>query len=105
MAESPLVHLHSNGCHVFHANHGSLVQLSESRVTAFRQRPSHEFNHGLVFSNKPLKDDQVFQVRIDRKVIGLDYFSCWWKDNVFFFFIVMKGSFLDGEPSDWGDDA
>lgn len=52
----------------FHRNHGALVQLSENRLTAFRQRPSHEFNQGLVFSNKPLKNDEVFEVRIDRKV-------------------------------------
>ena len=52
----------------FHYNHGTLVQLSENRLTAFRQRPSHEFNQGLVFSHKPLKDDEVFEIRIDRKV-------------------------------------
>lgn len=52
----------------FHRNHGALVQLSENRLTAFRQRPSHEFNQGLVFSNKPLKNDEIFEVRIDRKV-------------------------------------
>ena len=52
----------------FHHNHGTLVQLSENRLTAFRQRPSHEFNHGLLFSSKPIKDDELFEVRIDRKV-------------------------------------
>ena len=52
----------------FHSNHGTLVQLSENRLSAFRLRPSHEFNQGLVFSNQPLKDDQLFEVRIDRKV-------------------------------------
>ena len=52
----------------FHSNHGSLVQLSENHLTAFRQRPSHEFNQGLVFSHKPIKDDELFEVRIDRKV-------------------------------------
>ena len=52
----------------FHSNHGSLVQLSENRLSAFRLRPSHEFNQGLVFSSQPLKDDQLFEVKIDRKV-------------------------------------
>lgn len=52
----------------FHQNHGTLVQLSENGLSAFRLRPSHEFNQGLVFSSRPLQDDQVFEVRIDRKV-------------------------------------
>ena len=52
----------------FHSNHGNLVQLSEDRLSAFRLRPSHEFNQGLVFSSLPLRNDEVFEVRIDRKV-------------------------------------
>ena len=52
----------------FHPIHGTLVQLSENGLSAFRLRPSHEFNQGLAFSNRPLKDEQVFEVRIDRKV-------------------------------------
>ena len=55
----------------FHANHGTLVQLSENGFSAFRLRPSHEFNQGLVFSSRSLKDEQVFEVRIDRKVLKL----------------------------------
>lgn len=52
----------------FHDVYGALVVLTDDRRTAFRQRPGHEFNQGLVFSHRPLVDDTVFEVRIDRKV-------------------------------------
>jgi len=48
----------------FHENHGRNVQFrDEERVTAFR---SDSYNQGIVISNRPLKTDEVFQVRIDK---------------------------------------
>ena len=39
-----------------------------SRLTsATRTHASQEFNHGLVFSSKPLQDDQIFEVKIQQK--------------------------------------
>lgn len=69
--QNNIVQLHQQ----FHPNHGTLVQLSENCLSAFRLRPSHEFNQGLVFSSRPLRDDQVFEVRIDRKVYTMHFSS------------------------------
>ena len=81
------VNIHTQNIAIFHSNHGALVQLSENHLTAFRQRPSHEFNQGLVFSNKPLKDDELFEVRIDRKVshlplLNLSFSLSWFFEQV-----------------------
>lgn len=43
----------------FHPKCGQLVTLSASRRTATRSHAAQEFNHGLVFSNAPLADNQV----------------------------------------------
>ena len=53
----------------FHSKTGSLVTLSNNNKTAQRNQPVQEFNNGVIFSNEPLKDAQLFEVRIDRKVI------------------------------------
>lgn len=51
-----------------HPRSGKLVGLSNSNRTARRNQPVQEFNHGLVLSKEPLKDRDVFTVRIDKKV-------------------------------------
>ncbi len=54
---------------VFHSRTGSLVTLSNNERTATRIQPAQEFNNGVVLSEAPLRDNQLFSVRIDRKVI------------------------------------
>ena len=66
----------------FHSIHGSSVQLSENGSSAFRLRPSHEFNQGLVFSSLSLKDEQIFEVRIDRKVTIHQYVLSYMNFNI-----------------------
>ncbi|XP_029436283.1 neuralized-like protein 4 isoform X1 [Rhinatrema bivittatum] len=51
-----------------HPRTGKLVTLCNGNRTAQRSQPIQEFNHGLVLSREPLRDGQVFTVRIDRKV-------------------------------------
>uniref|UniRef100_A0A3B4B3P8 Neuralized-like protein 4 n=1 Tax=Periophthalmus magnuspinnatus TaxID=409849 RepID=A0A3B4B3P8_9GOBI len=51
-----------------HPRSGKLIGLSNSNRTARRNQPVQEFNHGLVLSKEPLKDRDVFTVRIDKKV-------------------------------------
>ncbi|KAG8187410.1 hypothetical protein JTE90_009486 [Oedothorax gibbosus] len=52
----------------FHTKTGAMVTLTNSNKTAFRNNPHQEFNHGLVMSSEPLKDDELFEVKIDKKV-------------------------------------
>uniref|UniRef100_A0A672GQ89 Neuralized E3 ubiquitin protein ligase 4 n=1 Tax=Salarias fasciatus TaxID=181472 RepID=A0A672GQ89_SALFA len=51
-----------------HPRSGKLIGLSNSNRTARRNQPVQEFNHGLVLSKEPLRDRDVFTVRIDKKV-------------------------------------
>ncbi|XP_041739983.2 neuralized-like protein 4 isoform X1 [Coregonus clupeaformis] len=51
-----------------HPRSGKLIGLSNSNRTAQRNQPVQEFNHGLVLSREPLRDQDVFTVRIDKKV-------------------------------------
>uniref|UniRef100_A0A4W5JSQ1 Neuralized-like protein 4 n=1 Tax=Hucho hucho TaxID=62062 RepID=A0A4W5JSQ1_9TELE len=51
-----------------HPRSGKLIGLSNSNKTAQRNQPVQEFNHGLVLSREPLRDRDVFTVRIDKKV-------------------------------------
>lgn len=51
-----------------HPRSGKLIGLSNSNRTAQRNQPIQEFNHGLVLSREPLRDRDVFTVRIDKKV-------------------------------------
>ncbi|MGH0183321.1 UNVERIFIED_CONTAM: hypothetical protein FKN15_011752 [Acipenser sinensis] len=53
-----------------HPRSGKLIGLTNSNRTAHRNQPIQEFNHGLVLSREPLRDRDVFTVRIDRKVNG-----------------------------------
>ena len=52
----------------FHQCHGSLVFLSNENRTARRRSSAAEFNNGLIFSKKPLRDNEIFEVRLDRKI-------------------------------------
>ncbi|XP_053378607.1 neuralized-like protein 4 [Mercenaria mercenaria] len=60
--------LHSNERLTFHERCGSLVKLSNGRRTGERRRPLDEFNNGVVMTNRPLKDDELFEIRLDRLV-------------------------------------
>ena len=52
----------------FHSQCGQLIRISGCRRSASRSHASQEFNHGLVFSSAPLVDDQIFEIRIDKKI-------------------------------------
>lgn len=56
---------------MFHSKCGENIKLSNDNKTATRN--SAEFNYGLalVFSSEPLLDDELFEVRIDKKVSEL----------------------------------
>ena len=47
---------------------GSLILLSNGKKTAQRQKASEDYGKGTVFSAKPLRNDQLFEVEIDQKV-------------------------------------
>lgn len=53
----------------FHSRTGSLVTLSNDGQTAQRSHPTQEFNNGVVLSAEALKDDKIFEVKIDKKVV------------------------------------
>ncbi|KAK3104995.1 hypothetical protein FSP39_014857 [Pinctada imbricata] len=59
------LYLHSNERLTFHERCGSLVKLSNNRRTAERRRPLDEFNNGVVMTNRPLKNDEMFEIRLD----------------------------------------
>ncbi|KAK9728651.1 Neuralized [Popillia japonica] len=52
----------------FHERCGSLVKLSNGQRTAERRRPLDEFNNGVVMTHRPLRDSELFEIRIDRLV-------------------------------------
>ena len=54
----------SNEILAFHEKCGSLVRLTNENRTAERQRPNGEFNNGVVMTNRPLKQDELFEVSI-----------------------------------------
>lgn len=58
----------SNERLVFHEKCGGLVKLTNGRRTAERTRPLDEFNNGVVMTNRPLKDDEIFEIRLDELV-------------------------------------
>ena len=53
----------------FHDCVGSLILLSNGKNTAQRQQASEDYGNGTVFSAKPLRNDQLFEVEIDQKVV------------------------------------
>lgn len=52
----------------FHNRCGSLVKLSANFRTAERRRPFDEFNNGVVMTHRPLNDNELFEIRIDKLV-------------------------------------
>lgn len=46
----------------FHERCGNLIKLSNNRRTAERRRPLDEFNNGVVMTNRPIKDNEIFEV-------------------------------------------
>ncbi|XP_074025291.1 neuralized E3 ubiquitin protein ligase 4 [Leptinotarsa decemlineata] len=52
----------------FHDRCGSLVKLSNGSRSAERRRPLDEFNNGVVMTQRPLRDLELFEIRIDRLV-------------------------------------
>lgn len=52
----------------FHVRCGSLVNLSANNRTAERRRPLDEFNNGVVMTQRPLRDNELFEIRIDKLV-------------------------------------
>lgn len=52
----------------FHGRCGSLVNLSANSRTAERRRPLDEFNNGVVMTHRPLRDNELFEIRIDKLV-------------------------------------
>lgn len=52
----------------FHTRCGSLVKLSPNCRTGERRRPLDEFNNGVVMTHRPLKDNELFEIRIDKLV-------------------------------------
>ena len=48
----------------FHARHGMLVKLSCNARTAERLKPLDEFNNGVVMTHRPLKNDELFEVKL-----------------------------------------
>lgn len=52
----------------FHHVHGKNARIVNNGLTAIRPRPLTEFNEGIVFSNRPLRDGELFEVCIDSMV-------------------------------------
>jgi len=52
----------------FHRRCGSMVTVSNNGRTAQRNQPAQEFNNGVVLSAEPIRDNLLFEVKIDRKV-------------------------------------
>ena len=52
----------------FHERHGSLIKLLNNNRTAERKRPFDEFNNGVVMTHRPIKDNELFEIRLDRLV-------------------------------------
>jgi neuralized-like protein 4 len=49
----------------FHHVHGKNARIVNSGLTALRPRPLSEFNDAIVFSNRPLRDGELFEVCLD----------------------------------------
>lgn len=44
------------------------MKLTNANRTAERRRPFDEFNNAVVMTNRPLRDSELFEIRIDRLV-------------------------------------
>lgn len=49
----------------FHHVHGKNARIVNNGLTALRPRPLAEFNDSIVFSNRPLKDGEIFEIILD----------------------------------------
>ncbi|GAA6068403.1 neuralized-like protein 4 isoform X1, partial [Tachysurus ichikawai] len=58
----------TNDALLFHEKCGTLIKLSNNNKTAERRRPLDEFNNGVVMTNRPLKHNEMFEIRIDKLV-------------------------------------
>ncbi|PIK39407.1 putative neuralized-like protein 4 [Apostichopus japonicus] len=63
---------HKQSLFRFHGIHGQNIALSNENLTAKR---TTSFNHGVIFSHKPLRQNQLFEVRID-------VLNCHWTSSV-----------------------
>ncbi|CAB3250158.1 unnamed protein product [Arctia plantaginis] len=55
----------------FHRVHGRNARLSRNRLTAWRATVYSEFNDAVLFSSRPLRECDMFELRIDKMV------DCW----------------------------
>ena len=62
-------YVHSNEKLVFHERCGTLIKLTNGRRTAERKRPLDEFNNGVVMTNRPLREEEIFEVIITIKLL------------------------------------
>ena len=53
---------------LFHPMHGTNSAITNSGRTAIRPNATGEFNDAIVMSNRPLKDNELFEVIIERMV-------------------------------------
>ncbi|XP_049885757.1 neuralized-like protein 4 [Pectinophora gossypiella] len=52
----------------FHPRCGILVKLSNNNKSAERARPVDDYNNGVVMTHRPLYDNELFEIRIDKLV-------------------------------------
>lgn len=52
----------------FHHVRGRNVRIINNGLTALRPRPLAEFNDAIVFSNRPLRDGELFEIYLDSMV-------------------------------------
>ncbi|XP_033095414.1 neuralized-like protein 4 [Anneissia japonica] len=52
----------------FHLKHGTLIQLSNGKRTAERMHAMDEFNNGIVMTNRPLRNEEYFEIRLDKLI-------------------------------------
>ena len=57
-----------NNCFKFSPFHGGQVAVSANYRSAVRINPLCEFNNAIVMSHRPLKDDEMFEVIIEKLV-------------------------------------
>ena len=58
----------SENCFKFSPFHGGQVAVSANYRSAVRMNPLCEFNNAIVMSHRPLKDDELFEVIIEKLV-------------------------------------
>jgi neuralized-like protein 4 len=66
-----LLHMHrstENNRLLFHQNCGSHASVINSGMSAHRPNAADDFNFGVVLTNRPLRANEVFEVRLDKMV-------------------------------------